>query len=146
MKTCNKLHKVCNVNYICQSHICNCNLGELLTLVSTTLYPIEIMKRLLFVTLLLVSIVGINYSVYSANSLPTKKNDITVKEAERAKVLNERLIEIKEMDKSTLTAVERRELRKEVRAIKEELAQISGGVYLSIGAIIIILLLLILLL
>jgi hypothetical protein len=50
------------------------------------------------------------------------------------------------MDKSNLTFTERRELRKEVKAIKEELAQVSGGVYLSIGAIIVILLLLILLL
>lgn len=104
------------------------------------------MKRLLLTALLLISTVGINYTVYSANSVPAKKNDVTIKDAERAKVLNDRLIEINEMDKSNLTAVERRELRKEVRAIKEELAQISGGVYLSIGAIIIVLLLLILLL
>jgi hypothetical protein len=37
-------------------------------------------------------------------------------------------------------------LRKEVKTIKKELAQANGGVYLSVGAVIIIILLLILLL
>ena len=50
------------------------------------------------------------------------------------------------MDKSELSAPEKKELRKEVRSIKKELRDISGGVYLSVGAVIIIILLLILLL
>lgn len=67
-------------------------------------------------------------------------------EAERAKLLIKRLEEIKAMDKSNLTRVEKKELRKEVRAIKADLRSTGNGVYLSIGAIIIIILLLILLL
>lgn len=107
-----------------------------------------IMKRLVLACVLLISTVGINYSTYAASVAPVKKAKTTTIEngAERAKVLNDRLLEIRDMDKSNLTFTERRELRKEVKAIKEELAQVSGGVYLSIGAIIVILLLLILLL
>ena len=55
-----------------------------------------------------------------------------------------RLKEIKAMDKSNLSASEKRSLRKEVRTLKHEAK--GGGVYLSVGAIIIIILLLILLL
>ena len=59
--------------------------------------------------------------------------------------LKNRLEEIKAMDKTELSGAEKKALRKEVRSIKKELAAISGGVYLSIGAIILIVLLIILL-
>ena len=62
------------------------------------------------------------------------------------KVMLSRLEEIKEIDKSTLSRSEKRELRKEVREIKTELRTTNNGVYLSVGAIIIIILLLILIL
>lgn len=58
-----------------------------------------------------------------------------------------RLNEINEMEKGDLSSSEKRQLRKEVRSIKSDLATHSnGGVYLSAGAIIIIILLLIILL
>lgn len=57
-----------------------------------------------------------------------------------------RLDEINAMDKSGLTSSEKRKLRQETRSIKKALAVNNGGVYLSVGAIIIIVLLLILLL
>lgn len=60
--------------------------------------------------------------------------------------LTARLDEINAMDKSNLSRVERKQLRKEVRSIKSALAINNGGVYLSVGAIVIIVLLLILLL
>ena len=71
-----------------------------------------------------------------------------VKTAEQAQaeVLITRLNDIKEMDKSSLTKGEKRELRQETRAIKKDLRAIGQGVYLSVGAIVIIVLLLILLL
>ncbi len=104
------------------------------------------MKKLLLASILLALSFGLNFAVNATETKPVAGTEISEKDAERAKVLNERLIEIKEMDKSNMTAIERRELRSEVKAIKEELAQVSGGVYLSIGAIIVIILLLILLL
>ncbi|WP_333810090.1 hypothetical protein [Flavobacterium sp.] len=58
----------------------------------------------------------------------------------------DRLNEIKAMDKSKMTAAEKKALRKEVKAIKTSLRDGNGGIYLSVGAIIIIILLLILLL
>ena len=64
----------------------------------------------------------------------------------RISFLNERLDEIKALDKSKLTKIERKNLRKEVREIKKELAVAGGGIYLSVGALVLIGLLLILLL
>ena len=56
-----------------------------------------------------------------------------------------RLNEIKEMDKSMLNRSEKKELRKEVRAIKAELRETSGGIYLSAVAVLVIVLLIVLL-
>lgn len=57
-----------------------------------------------------------------------------------------RLAEIKEIDKSSLNASEKKKLRTEVRAIKSSLSSTGNGIYLSLGAIVIIVLLLILIL
>ncbi|HZW65152.1 MAG TPA: hypothetical protein VFF23_05655, partial [Hanamia sp.] len=62
----------------------------------------------------------------------------------RAQQIEHRLIEIRDMDKSSLSRADKKELRKEVKSLKKEAA--TQGIYLSIGAIIIIILLLILLL
>jgi len=61
-------------------------------------------------------------------------------------ILIERLEAIKEIDKSSLSHAEKKTLRKEVKAIDRQLKELNGGVYLSVGAIIIILLLVIILL
>lgn len=65
--------------------------------------------------------------------------------AERLELLESRVHEINAMDMSSLSRVEKREIKKELREIKKQNEFLSGGVYLSVGAIIIILLLLILL-
>jgi hypothetical protein len=70
---------------------------------------------------------------------------ITVESAQ-VSVWLARLDEIHDMDKSSLTRSARKDLRKEVRTIKANLKAASGGVYLSVGAIILIVLLLVLLL
>jgi uncharacterized protein YfkK (UPF0435 family) len=70
----------------------------------------------------------------------------TVK-SEKANVLTARLEVINAMDKSNLSSSEKKTLRKEVRAIKKELkAMGSGGVYLSVGALLLVIILLIILL
>jgi hypothetical protein len=74
----------------------------------------------------------------------TKPNEKTAESAE-ARALVLRLNEIKSMDKSKLKANDKKALHKEVKTIKRKLKDISGGVYLSAGAIILILLLLIIL-
>lgn len=57
-----------------------------------------------------------------------------------------RLQEIKDMDRSSLSRTEKKELRKELKEMKKEIRSSKSGVYLSIGAIAIIILLLLLLL
>ena len=57
-----------------------------------------------------------------------------------------RLDEIKTMDKTNLNSSEKKNLRKEVKSMKQSLKTIGGGVYLSGGAIILIVILLIVLL
>jgi chromatin segregation and condensation protein Rec8/ScpA/Scc1 (kleisin family) len=74
------------------------------------------------------------------------KSSTEIVEADAAEVIVARLEEIKEMDKSELTAGEKMELRKEVRTLKADLKALSGGIYLSVGAAILIVLLLILVL
>lgn len=57
-----------------------------------------------------------------------------------------RLEEINAMDKTNMTGVEKRQLRREVRSIKKQAAIKGGGVYISGAALILIIVLLIVLL
>ena len=96
-------------------------------------------------------IVLLSLGVFPTTMLASEKNPTTLASDSKelppeVKTLLNRLDEIKAMDKSKMKSVERKALRKEVRAIKAELKSTGNGVYLSIGAIIIIILLLILLL
>lgn len=77
---------------------------------------------------------------------PKKTTPKTTEVTAEMQVMMNRLEEIKSMDKSEMSRVEKKELRKEVRAIKAQARSSSNGVYLSVGAIIIIVLLLIILL
>jgi hypothetical protein len=79
------------------------------------------------------------------SSLVATKPAATEESAE-ARTLLLRLNEINAMDMSKLKAPEKKELRKEVRSIKRELREVTGGVYLSVGVIILIVVLLIVLL
>jgi nicotinate-nucleotide pyrophosphorylase len=81
-----------------------------------------------------------------ANINSKEKIEMTAEQAQQAQVMMNRLEEIKAMDKSNMTRTEKKALRKEVKTIKAAMSELSGGVYLSVGAIIIIVLLLILLL
>ena len=83
---------------------------------------------------------------FSTEAVPAANTPTTETNA-RAEVLINRLEEIKAMDHRTMTRKEKRALRREVKSIEKELKKIDeGGVYISVGGIIIILLLLILLL
>ncbi|MCB9037867.1 MAG: hypothetical protein H6557_14725 [Lewinellaceae bacterium] len=99
----------------------------------------------IMIVFMLLSFVPTQLSAVTGKTTTSVPSNKPVESAE-AKVLLNRLEEIDAMDKSELSAPEKKELRKEVRSIKKELRDISGGVYLSVGAVIIIILLLILLL
>ena len=97
-------------------------------------------KKMLPALLMVMSITLIT-PVFASNSTPVKTE---VPKEVRAKQIETRLIEIRNMDKTNMTRAEKKDLRKEVKGLKKEAA--TQGIYLSIGAVIIIILLLILLL
>jgi hypothetical protein len=80
----------------------------------------------------------------TANS-SSSVNSISVETAQ-ANALLARLGEIKSMDKSNLSAPERKVLRKEVRGIQHQLNHLGGVIYISGAALILIIILLIILL
>ncbi len=80
-------------------------------------------------------------TIEPATTLPAP----TPSETAEAKTLTLRLNEINMMDKSNLKSADKKDLRKEVRSINHKLREISGGVYLSVSAIIIIVIVLIVL-
>jgi hypothetical protein len=101
----------------------------------------------LFKAALLVMFITVAQAAYS-NDVVVKPNLInstkTIDALEAQKLIN-RLEEIKAMDKSSMTRSEKKDLKKEVKAIQKRLDS-SGGVYLSVGAVILIIVLLIILL
>jgi hypothetical protein len=105
------------------------------------------MKKVTFYLMMMVLSLGvIPTQMLAAEKTPTSVSNNPKEVPAEVKVLLNRLDEIKAMDKSELTSTEKKELRKEVRAIKAELKSTGNGIYLSVGAIIIVILLLILLL
>lgn len=65
---------------------------------------------------------------------------------EKLQAIKERVEAIKAMDKSQLSKEQRQELKSELKTMKAQAKGLGGGIYLSVGAIIIIILLLILIL
>ncbi|MES2863452.1 MAG: hypothetical protein V4666_04985 [Bacteroidota bacterium] len=103
------------------------------------------MKKLsIYLMLLLLSVNIIPTSAYAEVSHTSSIKNSPKEIPAEAKVLIDRLKEIRKMDKSEMTRAEKKELRKEVKAIKTTLNTSYNGVYISVGAIIIIILLLIL--
>jgi hypothetical protein len=89
-------------------------------------------------------------SVYAANAYNQKTGDsieVATNQTDfQTRVLLNRLDVINKMDKTHLSTSEKHVLRKEVKDIKKSITNSSGGVYISVGALLIIILLLILLL
>ncbi len=84
-------------------------------------------------------------AVMAKDSKPAEK-PLTEQQQARLQAIQQRVIEIKDMDKSSLTRQERKDVRKELQEMNKEAKALGDGVYLSVGAIIIIILLLILIL
>ncbi|HEV7333595.1 MAG TPA: hypothetical protein VGN63_21355 [Flavisolibacter sp.] len=98
--------------------------------------------------MLLLATVNTNAASFSTPAAPPSgvTNELTPEQKARIEAIEKRVMEIKALDKSSLTKAERKALKKELKDMKKEAKAIRGGVYLSVGAIIIIILLLILLL
>lgn len=80
------------------------------------------------------------------NDTKNKKGgtELTEAQKERLAEIETRVEEIKAMDFSTMSKEEKKDVRMELKDMKEEAKRAGGGVYISVGAIIIILLILIL--
>jgi hypothetical protein len=107
------------------------------------------MKKIVF----LIGILILSFPVSILFAADETKSESAVPVAESRTILSEeeinllemRIKEIREMDKSELTAEERQELRTELQLIKEEARQPWGGFYISITALLVVILLILLL-
>jgi hypothetical protein len=103
------------------------------------------MKKFIY-SFVLIFTLGISANTVSAADKKAPKTELTAEQKVQFEKITNRVEEIRKMDKSNLTRAERKALRSELRQMKEQARALSGGVYLSVGAIIIIILLLILIL
>jgi len=102
------------------------------------------MKKIIYPLMLLVTLTfNLNFAVAADNK---PKTELTAEQKVELNRITSRVEEIRAMDKSNLSRAEKKELRKELKEMKKKANAIGGGVYLSVGAIIIIILLLILIL
>jgi hypothetical protein len=101
------------------------------------------MKKLFYI---LTAVLMLSFSSNSFASATDTKRPLTEQQQAEIQRIEQRVQEIKAMDKSQLSSQERKALRKELREMKAQARVASGGVYLSTAAIIIIILLLILIL
>lgn len=111
------------------------------------------MKRTIFIALLMIFSLGAT-STFAAksdlkrtteNSAVIAKTDNKLSEAEIT-TLTKRVEEIRDMDKTNMTVTEKRELRKELKATKENIKKNGGGyVYIGGGTLLLILIIILLL-
>ncbi len=100
------------------------------------------MKKQIYLLLTAILLASSSVMANDVKSKPALTENQTARVAE----ITRRVEEIKNMDRSNLSRVERKALRNELLEMKKEVKATNGGVYLSVGAIIIILLILILIL
>lgn len=100
------------------------------------------MKKLIYIAFAMLMV----FSSVSVMAKPNKNVTLTEQQQLRLTEITNRVEEIKEMDKSQLTRDQKKELRSELTQMKKESKALSGGIYLSVTAIIIVLLVLILIL
>jgi hypothetical protein len=103
------------------------------------------MKKIIY-SLALIFTLSISANTVSAAGNNKAKTEMTAEQKVQLERIVNRVDEIKSMDKSDLSRAEKKALRKELKELKSQARAIGGGVYLSVGAIIIIILLLILIL
>ncbi|HKG08129.1 MAG TPA: hypothetical protein VKB19_16815 [Pedobacter sp.] len=104
------------------------------------------MKKIIY-SLALIFTLAISANTVSAADRSEKvKTEMTAEQKVQLQRITDRVEEIKSMDKSELSRDEKKALKRELKDLKAEARAMGGGVYLSVGAIIIIILLLILIL
>lgn len=84
--------------------------------------------------------------VMAKEGRPADKKELTAQQQVQLAEITRRVEEIRAMDLGSLNRQDRKELKNELQELKKEAKVMKGGVYLSVGAIIIIILVLILIL
>jgi len=105
------------------------------------------MKKL-FYTFFAALVISLSFNpVLASASAKVPNKELSTEQKEQLQRITQRVEEIKSMDRSQLSREERKALRKELREMERQARPMAGGgVYLSVGAIIIIILVLIILL
>ncbi len=109
------------------------------------------MKKTIFFGLLMIFTLSstLAFSSNTAKKAATENSAVLTKtenklSAEEIAVLTARVDEIRNMDKSAMTSLEKRELRKEMKGIKENVRKSGEIIYISGGTLLIIILIIIL--
>lgn len=109
-------------------------------------------KKLLMVYMMILSL-GISTAFAAETGKKDRKDDPAKSENTENKLseeeisrLTKRVEEIRDMDKSNLTIAEKREMKKELKGIKETVKKDGGYIYIGAGTLLVILLIVILLL
>jgi hypothetical protein len=111
------------------------------------------MKKTIIMVYLMILSLGVSTAFAAGNDKKDRKDEAAIpgktenklSEAELAR-MTKRVEEIRDMDKSDLTAKEKKEVKKELRAIKENVKAAGGYIYIGAGTLLVIILLVILLL
>ncbi|MDN3687878.1 hypothetical protein [Cyclobacterium jeungdonense] len=101
------------------------------------------MKKIAYFLSMLMFLTAVAPAAMAKNGSADKEP--SPEEKARLEQLDERVQEIKAMDFRAMDKEERKEIRNELRDINKEAKEIGGGVYISVGALIVILILLVIL-
>ena len=104
------------------------------------------MKAKKIIPLVFFAMIALNTAPVFADKAESKgtastENKLSDKEVTR---LTNRLIEIRDMDKSTLTADQKRDLRKEVRAMRDEIKKSDSVIVIPLVTVLLIVIILLL--
>ena len=109
------------------------------------------MKKTLLIVLVMILSMGAStsWAMKSDSKLKSDKPAVTVTNdnkltVEQKSILTKRVQEIRQMDKSKMTITEKRELKNELKAIKETVKKDGGYIYIGGGTLLLIIILLIL--
>lgn len=110
------------------------------------------MKKIILFALIMVFTIGVSTAFAADPDLKNKPDSLAVPNATENKLseeelshLTKRVEEIRDMDKTDMTVTERRELKKELKGIKENIKRDGGLVYIGTGTLILIIILVIIL-
>lgn len=107
----------------------------------------KILPLLCFFLLMTVGTVNATVVVFENSPLKEKRDSLTEAQKARVRVLENRVAEIKTMDRSTLSKADRKALRRELKDLNREARKMSGKSFvLILTTLIAVILLLILLL